>query len=156
MPGRACATAATSTRKAYTSFRSAMSCADAEDSRVSGLAFRCTHSAMAPRVDGNSNAAMNAVSPGPVQTPILPDFIASMGAEPAGDAGTFLQAVSLTGAYRRIPRRTLVFASRWPATPFRPQYEKLRHDPQWETHELTTGHDVMREAPDDVVALLTS
>ena len=70
--------------------------------------------------------------------------------------GTFLQGVSLTGAHWRIPRRTLVFASRWPATPFRPQYEKLRHDPQWETHELTTGHDVMREAPDDVVALLTS
>ena len=32
--------------------------------------------------------------------------------------GTFLQAVSLTGAHRRIPRRTLVFASRWPGTPF--------------------------------------
>jgi pimeloyl-ACP methyl ester carboxylesterase len=70
--------------------------------------------------------------------------------------GTFLQGVSLTGAHRRIPRRTLVFAARWPATPFRQQYEKLRHDPQWETRELTTGHDVMREAPDDVVALLTS
>jgi hypothetical protein len=68
--GRACATAATSTRKAYTSFRSAMSCADAEDSRVSGLAFRCTHSAMAPRVDGNINAAMNAVSPHPQGTAI--------------------------------------------------------------------------------------
>jgi pimeloyl-ACP methyl ester carboxylesterase len=70
--------------------------------------------------------------------------------------GTFLQGVSLTGAQRRIPRRTLVFAANWPATPFRRQYEKLRADPQWETHELTTGHDVMREAPDDVVALLTS
>ena len=70
--------------------------------------------------------------------------------------GTFLQAVSLTGAHRRIPRRTLVFASRWPATPFRLQYEKLRDDPQWEVHELATGHDVMREAPDDVAAVLTS
>ena len=70
--------------------------------------------------------------------------------------GTFVQGVSLTGAHWRIPRRTLVFASRWRGTPFRPQYEKLRHDPQWETHELTTGHDVMREAPDDVVAVLTS
>jgi hypothetical protein len=47
-----------------------MSCADAEDSRVSGLAFRCTHSAMAPRVDGNSNAAMKAVSPHPQGTAI--------------------------------------------------------------------------------------
>jgi pimeloyl-ACP methyl ester carboxylesterase len=70
--------------------------------------------------------------------------------------GTFLQGVALTGAHRRIPRRTLVFATGWRGTPFRPQYEKFRHDPQWETHELTTGHDVMREAPDDVVALLTS
>ena len=68
----------------------------------------------------------------------------------------FLQGVSLTGAHRQIPRRTLVFAAGWRGTPFRQQYEKLRHDPQWETHELTTGHDVMREAPDDVVALLTS
>jgi hypothetical protein len=70
--------------------------------------------------------------------------------------GTFLQGVSLTGARRRIPRRTLVFASGWQATPFRPQYEKLRNDPQWETLELATGHDVMREVPDDVVAVLTS
>jgi pimeloyl-ACP methyl ester carboxylesterase len=76
--------------------------------------------------------------------------------ERAQPLGTFLQAVSLTGARRRIPRRTLVFAARWPATPFRPQYEKLRHDPQWEIQELATGHDVMREAPDDIVAMLTS
>jgi hypothetical protein len=50
----------------------------------------------------------------------------------------------------------VVFAARWPGTPFRQQYEKLWHDPQWETHELSTGHDVMREAPDVVVALRTS
>jgi hypothetical protein len=50
----------------------------------------------------------------------------------------------------------VVFAARWPGTPFRQQNEKLRPDPQWETHELSTGHDVMREAPDVVVALRTS
>lgn len=52
---------------------------------------------------------------------------------------TFLQKVSLTGAHRRIPRRTLVFASGWRATPFRAQYERLRRDPEWETCEFATG-----------------
>ena len=52
--------------------------------------------------------------------------------------GAHKQGVSLTRAHRRIPRRTLVFAAGWRGTPYRRQYEK------------------MREAPDDVVALLTS
>lgn len=69
--------------------------------------------------------------------------------------GTFLQAVSLTGAHRLVPRRTLVFASGW-RTLFRPQYDRLRQDSRWEVHELATGHDVMRQAPDGLVAILTT
>jgi pimeloyl-ACP methyl ester carboxylesterase len=68
---------------------------------------------------------------------------------------SFLQEVRLTGAHRRIPRRTLIFASGWDATPFREQYHRLRDDPVWETHELATRHNVMKEAPDALTAILT-
>lgn len=68
---------------------------------------------------------------------------------------SFLQEVRLTGAHRGIPRRTLIFASGWDTTPFREQYDRLRHDPAWETHELPTGHNVMKEAPDALTAILT-
>jgi pimeloyl-ACP methyl ester carboxylesterase len=67
---------------------------------------------------------------------------------------SFLQEVQLTGAHRGVPRRTLIFASGWDATPFRDQYARLRDDPAWEIHELTTGHNVMREAPDALTAIL--
>ncbi|GAA5114979.1 alpha/beta fold hydrolase [Pseudonocardia adelaidensis] len=68
---------------------------------------------------------------------------------------SFLQEVRLTGAHARIPRRTLIFASGWDATPFREQYDRLRDDPAWETHELATRHNVMRDAPDALTAILT-
>ena len=68
---------------------------------------------------------------------------------------SFLQEVRLTGAHRSIPRRTLIFASGWDTTPFREQYHRLRDDPAWETHEMSTGHNVMRDAPDELTALLT-
>jgi pimeloyl-ACP methyl ester carboxylesterase len=68
---------------------------------------------------------------------------------------SFLQEVQLTGALHAIPRRTLIFASGWDATPFREQYARLRDDPSWETHELPTGHNVMRDAPDALTVILT-
>jgi hypothetical protein len=52
--------------------------------------------------------------------------------------GTFPQAVTITRAHDRVPRRTLVFTSGWRATPFRAQYERLRQDPEWETREFVT------------------
>jgi pimeloyl-ACP methyl ester carboxylesterase len=68
---------------------------------------------------------------------------------------SFLQQLRLGDGLDRVPRRTLVHASGWAATPFRDQFARLRADPDWEVHELPVGHEVMNEAPDELVAILT-
>ena len=47
-----------------------------------------------------------------------------------------------------------VFLSPWQGTPFRDIFERLHHDERWHVHELPTGHNAMREAPDALVTIL--
>ncbi|HEY7208524.1 MAG TPA: alpha/beta hydrolase [Gaiellaceae bacterium] len=68
--------------------------------------------------------------------------------------GSFLQAISLTGQHHEVGRLDYVFLSGWQGTPFKDVFERLRQDDRWHTHELPTGHNAMREAPDDLVAIL--
>lgn len=68
---------------------------------------------------------------------------------------SFLQAVRLTDAHRRVPRRMMVHLTGWAATPFNAQYERLRSNPDWEVIEINCGHNVMAERPDELVAALT-
>ena len=56
---------------------------------------------------------------------------------------SFLQAISLSGRQNQVPRRHYVYLSRWNGTPFTSVYERLRHETQWQVHELPTGHNVM-------------
>ncbi|MEU8626212.1 alpha/beta hydrolase family protein [Streptomyces sp. NPDC048669] len=68
---------------------------------------------------------------------------------------SFLQAVRLTGALDRVPRREFVYCSGWEdRTPFAGLRTRLRADPGWRVHDLPTGHDAMREDPEAVAALL--
>jgi pimeloyl-ACP methyl ester carboxylesterase len=68
---------------------------------------------------------------------------------------SFLQAVRLTGALDRIPRREFVYCTGWEdRTPFAGLRDRLAADPGWRVHTLLTGHDAMREAPEAVAALL--
>jgi pimeloyl-ACP methyl ester carboxylesterase len=68
---------------------------------------------------------------------------------------SFLQAVRLTGALDRIPRREFVYCTGWEdRTPFAGLRDRLAADPGWRVHTLPTGHDAMREAPEAVAALL--
>jgi pimeloyl-ACP methyl ester carboxylesterase len=68
---------------------------------------------------------------------------------------SFLQAIRLTGAVDRVPRREFIYCSGWEdRTPFAEQRTRLQADPQWQVHDLPTGHDAMHEAPDAVAALL--
>ena len=68
---------------------------------------------------------------------------------------SFLQAIRLTGAHARVPRREFVHCSGWAErTPFTELRTRLRADPGWRVHDLPTGHDAMREAPEAVAALL--
>ncbi|MEU1791226.1 alpha/beta fold hydrolase [Streptomyces sparsogenes] len=68
---------------------------------------------------------------------------------------SFLQTIRLTGALARVPRREFVYCSGWEdRTPFAALRARLQADPEWQVHDLPTGHDAMREAPEAVAALL--
>ncbi|CAG6398871.1 alpha/beta fold hydrolase [Streptomyces cocklensis] len=68
---------------------------------------------------------------------------------------SFLQAIRLTGAVDRVPRREFVYCSGWEdRTPFAELRTRLRADPGWQVHDLPTRHDAMHEAPEAVAALL--
>jgi pimeloyl-ACP methyl ester carboxylesterase len=69
---------------------------------------------------------------------------------------SFVQAIRLSGAVTRSLRREFVFCSRWNGTPFRATHTRLQAEREWKVRELPTGHDVMREAPDSVAAILCS
>ncbi|WP_327087767.1 alpha/beta fold hydrolase [Nonomuraea sp. NBC_01738] len=66
---------------------------------------------------------------------------------------TLLQPIRLT----RNPdvRRTYVYAAGWDGpSPFTPVYDRLRDDPAWRVHALAGGHNLMRDAPDDLLEIL--
>ncbi|MGV9426647.1 alpha/beta fold hydrolase [Streptomyces sp. NPDC003656] len=68
---------------------------------------------------------------------------------------SFLQTIRLTGALAEVPRREFVYCSGWEdRTPFADLRTRLAADPGWQVHELPTGHNAMREAPEAVAALL--
>ncbi|MEU6378822.1 alpha/beta hydrolase family protein [Streptomyces sp. NPDC046909] len=68
---------------------------------------------------------------------------------------SFLQTVRLTGAAAEVPRREFVYCSGWEdRTPFSGLRARLRADPEWQVHDLPTGHDALHEAPEAVAALL--
>ncbi|WP_018548254.1 alpha/beta fold hydrolase [Streptomyces sp. LaPpAH-108] len=69
---------------------------------------------------------------------------------------SFVQTIRLTGALAKIPRREFVYCSGWEdRTPFTDLRTRLLADPDWQVHDLPTGHNAMREAPEAVAALLT-
>lgn len=68
---------------------------------------------------------------------------------------SFLQTIRLTGALAQVPRREFVYCSGWEdRTPFAELHTRLQADPEWQVHDLPTGHDAMHEAPEAVAALL--
>ncbi|MEU4337593.1 alpha/beta fold hydrolase [Micromonospora lupini] len=68
---------------------------------------------------------------------------------------SFLQTIRLTGAAAQVPRREFVYCSGWEdRTPFAALRARLDADPEWQVHDLPTGHDAMHEAPEAVAALL--
>ena len=68
---------------------------------------------------------------------------------------SFLQTIRLTGAVAQVPRREFVYCSGWEdRTPFAELRTRLQADPEWQVHDLPTGHNAMHEAPEAVAALL--
>lgn len=70
---------------------------------------------------------------------------------------SLLQAVRLEGDLARFAEKSYVYATKWPTpSPFTELYERLSGSPQWRTHAVESGHNVMREAPDQLLKVLLS
>jgi hypothetical protein len=67
---------------------------------------------------------------------------------------SFLQAIRLTGAWQEVRRREFVYLSNWAGSPFGGLYRRLAEDPEWITHTLPTGHNIMADAPDEFLEIL--
>jgi pimeloyl-ACP methyl ester carboxylesterase len=70
---------------------------------------------------------------------------------------SLLQPLRLTGGLSRIRRRTYVYAAGWAdESPFTVFHERFRDDPEWTVHALDGGHNLMRDAPADLLRILLS
>ncbi|MGV9778298.1 hypothetical protein [Streptosporangium sp. NPDC003464] len=48
-----------------------------------------------------------------------------------------------------------MYAAEWDGrSPFTPVHQRLREDPSWATHALDSGHNLMRDAPEDLLKIL--
>ena len=65
-----------------------------------------------------------------------------------------VQAIRLTGAWRQIPRREFIYLSSWSGTPFTGLYQRLAADPEWVTHSLPVGHNIIADAFDELTEIL--
>lgn len=68
--------------------------------------------------------------------------------------GTFLQAIELSGRWRRVPRKTYVGAHGWEESPFLDLYGRLSADPEWKTDSLKCGHNIARLEPEALTEVL--
>ena len=68
--------------------------------------------------------------------------------------GTFLQAIDLSGRWRRVSRKTYVGAHGWEGSPFLDLYARLSVDPEWKTFALNCGHNIARLEPEALTEIL--
>jgi pimeloyl-ACP methyl ester carboxylesterase len=68
---------------------------------------------------------------------------------------TFKQAIRLTGRWQEVREKIFVYASGWAETPFTSTYEALKRDPAWIVKSLATRHDIVRDAPQDFVSIVS-
>jgi len=68
--------------------------------------------------------------------------------------GAFLQAVRLTGAWKKVGRKIYVGAHGWAGSPFLDLFKRLQQDPEWTTLSLDCGHSIPRLAADRAVEVL--
>jgi pimeloyl-ACP methyl ester carboxylesterase len=67
---------------------------------------------------------------------------------------SFMQALKLTGNYKLVNNRSFIYLTGWESTPFRNQYEHLKNAEDWHIETINCAHNVMQEAPDELVDIL--
>jgi pimeloyl-ACP methyl ester carboxylesterase len=68
---------------------------------------------------------------------------------------SLLRPLALTADLAHIRRRDYVYAAGWPGqSPFTTVFQQLRDDASWTTHALAGGHNLMRDAPQELLKIL--
>jgi pimeloyl-ACP methyl ester carboxylesterase len=68
---------------------------------------------------------------------------------------SLLQPLQLTSDLGHIRRSVYVYAAGWDGeSPFTAFYHRLRENPSWMTYALDSGHNLMRDAPKDLLKIL--
>ncbi|MFQ3457196.1 alpha/beta hydrolase [Bradyrhizobium sp. UFLA01-814] len=67
----------------------------------------------------------------------------------------FRQAIRLCDRWKSVKEKVFIYATGWKDTPFTPTYEALLKDPEWTVKSFACGHNVVRENPEELVALIT-
>jgi len=67
---------------------------------------------------------------------------------------TFMQSIRLTGDYQQVRNRTFIYLTGWDGSPFTKQYEALKNSSDLRIEKVHTGHNIMRENPDRLAAIL--
>lgn len=68
---------------------------------------------------------------------------------------SFRQAIRLGGRWESVKEKVFIYANGWKDTPFTPTYEALLADPDWVVRSFACGHNIVREDPEQLVALIT-
>ena len=68
--------------------------------------------------------------------------------------GTYLQPVTVTGAYNKIAKKTYLRATEFKNPAFDAVLSSLKQKPDWRTFEFASGHDVMVDMPNELSDLL--
>jgi pimeloyl-ACP methyl ester carboxylesterase len=68
--------------------------------------------------------------------------------------GTLLEKIKLTGAHKKIGKRSYILAGDYAGPVFSTTYERLSKDSAWKTYSVPSGHDVMLDQPERLAELL--
>jgi pimeloyl-ACP methyl ester carboxylesterase len=67
---------------------------------------------------------------------------------------TLIEPVQLTGAEKAIERKNYIYAKRGAPATFKKFYDRVSVDPAWQSYQVDSGHMVMMDAPDALLAII--
>ena len=66
----------------------------------------------------------------------------------------FEEPIQLKGRQHEVQRKTYILAADYKPSAFHAIYDRLRQNPDWQTHAMPCGHDVMAIMPDELAHIL--
>lgn len=67
---------------------------------------------------------------------------------------TYLQKMTITGAYKKIPKKAYIRATGFNQPLFQAHYDSLKQQADWKTYAVDCGHDVMVDKPEELAKIL--